>query len=108
MAALGVGVNNINVADIDDPNTIEREVCRVVLVIVSASVTEGEKCRRLADSSRAEARAGAVLRAHIVWNAYYGDVRLNALPVCADRPLAEAAMADEGKVKSALLVAVLR
>ena len=53
----GVGVDDVGVADIDDPHLVHRQIDRIVLVVVGAAVAEGEERRRFADRARPEARA---------------------------------------------------
>jgi hypothetical protein len=43
MARLGVGVDDVGIADVDDPDLVHREVDGVVLVIVSPAMTEREQ-----------------------------------------------------------------
>ncbi len=54
--------------------------------------------------ARAEARAGAILRAHVVGHAEHRDVGVERVPVEAGRPLAEGAVPDEGQIEAAALV----
>jgi hypothetical protein len=90
-------VHDVGIPDIDDPHLVHRQIDGVVLVIVGAAVAEREQGRGLADRARAEARAETVLRAHVVGHAEHGDVGVERVPVETGRPLAEGAMADEGR-----------
>ena len=98
VAGDGVGMDDVGVAHVDDPDLVHRQVDRVVLVVVGPAMAEGEQRRGLADAARAEAGAGAVLRAHVVGHAEHGDVGIERAPVEAGRPLAERAMPDEGQI----------
>jgi hypothetical protein len=97
-------VHDVGIADINDADLVGRQIDRVVLVVVGAAMSEGEQGRGLADAARAEAGAGAILRAHIVGHAKHGDVRLQRLPVQARWPLAEHAVADERQIQAAALI----
>ena len=108
VAGGGVGVHDVGVADIDDPHLVHRQVDRVVLVVVGAAMAEGEQRRGLADRARAEARAGAVLGAHVVGHAEHRDVGIERVPVEAGRPLAERAVPDEGQIETPALVGMHR
>ena len=98
VAGGGVGMDDVGVAHVDDPDLVHGQVDRVVLVVVGAAMAEGEQGRGLADAARAEAGAGAVLRAHVVGHAEHGDVGVERVPVEAGRPLAERAVPDEGQI----------
>ena len=100
----GIRVNDIGVADIDDPHLVHRQIDRVVLVVVGAAMAEGEERRGLADRARTEAGAGAILRSHVVGHAKHRDVGVERVPVEAGRPLAECAMPDKRKIETAALV----
>ena len=103
----GIGVNDVRVPDIDDPHPVGRQVGDVVLEVVGAGVAEGEQGRGLADRARAETGAGAVLGAHVEGRAEHRDLGVDPVPVEAGRLLGEGAMADEGKVQAAFLIASL-
>ena len=87
-------MHHVGVADVDQSHLVDRHVGDVVLEVVGPAVAEGEQRRGLADRPRPEARAGAVLRAHVEGRAEHGDVGLDAVPVELDRLLAEGAVAD--------------
>ncbi len=95
VAFRGVGMDDVGVAQVDDPDLVDRQVGDVVLEVVGAAVAEGEQRRGLADRARPEARAGAVLRAHVERRAEHRDVGVDPIPVEADRLLGEGAVTDE-------------
>ena len=103
---IGVGVDDVGVADVDDPHRLG-QVDRVVLVVVGAGMAEGEERRGLADRARAEAGAGAELRAEVEGGAEHGDVGVDGGPVLDVGALAEGRDADEGQVQSAGVVGVI-
>ena len=108
VAGGGVGMDDVGIADIDDPDLVHRQIDRVVLVVVGAAMAEGEQGRGLADAARAEAGPGPVLGAHVVGHAEHGDVGVERVPVEAGRPLAERAVPDEGQIEAAALVGMHR
>ena len=97
----GVGVDDVGVADIDDPHRVGGQIDGVVLVVVGPAMAEREQRGGLADGARAEAGAGAELRAHVVGHAEHRHIGLERIPVEAGRPLAEGAVADEGQIEAA-------
>ena len=80
MALHGVGVDDVGIADIDDPHLVARQIDLVVLVVVGAVMAEGEQGRGLADGARSEARAGAVLRPHVERHAEHRDIGVDVVP----------------------------
>ena len=79
VASHGVGVDDVGIADIDDPHRLG-QVHRVVLVVVGAGMAEGEERRGLAHRAGAEARAGAELRAEVEGCAEHRDVGVDGGP----------------------------
>ena len=107
MALLGIGMDDVGVADIDHADLVRRHVYHVVLEIVGAAVAEGEQGRCLANRTGSEARARAPLGAAIERRADDGDVGVDGVPVEADGRLAKSADAHEGQVQATLVVTVL-
>ena len=106
VAAHGVGVDDVGVADVDDPHR-RRQVRRVVLVVVGAGMAEGEERRGLAHRARAEAGTGAELRAEVEWGAEDRDVGVDGGPVLHVGALAEGRDSDEGEVQPAAVVGMI-
>ena len=106
VASRGVGMDDVGVADVDDPHRLG-QVDGVVLVVVGAGVAEGEERRGLAHRARAEAGAGAELRAEVEGGAEHGDVGVDGGPVLDVGALAEGRDADEGQVQPAGVVGVI-
>ena len=77
-------------------------------MVVGPGMTERKQRRCLTDRARPKARTRAELRAHVIGDAENGDLRIDPVPVRADRALAEGAVADEGKIEAAGVVGVLR
>ena len=69
-----VSVWTISASPISTMRTGRRQIDDVVLMVIGAAMAEREQCRGLADRARAEAGAGAVLRAHVVGNAEHRHV----------------------------------
>src|SRR5580698_5825401 len=79
VALLGIGVDNVSIADIDDPAI--GQVGGIVLMIVGAGMAEGKKRRGLPDRARTETRAGAPLRAAVKRCAQNRDIGLDIIPI---------------------------
>ena len=43
VAGVGVGVNHVGIADVDDPHLVHRQIDGIVLMVVGAAVAEGEE-----------------------------------------------------------------
>ena len=95
VASHGVGMDDVGVADVDDPHRLGK-VDGVVLVVIGAGMAEGEERRGLAHRARAEAGAGAELRAEVEGGAEHRDVGIDGGPVLDVGALAEGRDADEG------------
>ena len=108
MAPAGIGMHNVDVADVDHAHFVHFQISRVVLMVVRPGMTERKQGRGFTDRARSKARSRAVLRTHVIGDAENGDIRIDPLPVRADRALAEGAVADEGKIEAAGVVGVLR
>jgi hypothetical protein len=104
VALLGVGVNDVGIADIDDAAV--GQVGGVVLMVVGAGVAEGEQCGRLADCARAKTGAGAPLRAAVERRAEDLDIGGNRILVELDRVFPETANVDERQVEPAGIIAM--
>jgi hypothetical protein len=107
VALVGIGVNHVSVADVDHAHFVDRQVGDVVLEVVGPVVAEGKEGRGLADRARPEARAGAVLGAHVEGRAEDRDVGVDRVPVETGRLLAEGTMTNEGQIEAPALVSVL-
>ena len=101
-----VGVDDVDVAGIDDPDLVQRQIDHIVLVVVGAGMAEGEQRRRLADGTRSEAGAGSVLGAHVERHAEHRDVGIDGPPVGDRGALSEGAVTDERQIETSRLVAV--
>ncbi len=97
-------MDDVGVADVDDPHLVHRQVDRIVLVVVGAAMAEREERGRLADAARPEARTGAVLRAHVERHAEHRDIGIERVPVEARRAFAERAVPDKRKIETTLLI----
>src|SRR4051812_30198433 len=106
MAPGRIGMDDVDVPDVDDAHLVERQINDVVLMIVGATMTERKQGRGFADGSRPEPRTGAVLRTHVEGHAENGDIGVELVPLKADGPFAEGAMPDKWQIQSAALIPV--
>ena len=81
---IGVGVDDVGVADVDDADAFG-QVDHVVLVVVGAAMAEGEERGGLADDRGPEAGARAPLRAEVEGRAHDRDVGVDGVPVRLSR-----------------------
>jgi hypothetical protein len=70
---LGVGMDDVGIADVDDAD-LGPQIGHVVLVVIGPGMAEGEQGRGLADRPRAEAGAGAELGAEVEGRAQDRDI----------------------------------
>ena len=100
-----IGVDDVGVADVDHAH-LSQEVGDVVLMVIGAGMAKGEQRGGLADGAGPEAGARAPLRAEVEGRADHGDIRVDRVPIEAERRFAEGADADERQVEAAGLVSV--
>ena len=107
MALRLIGVDDIGITNINDPH-IARQIGDIIFMVIRPGMTKRKQRGRFADASRAEARATAVLRAHIQRRAHHGNIGINLCPIGADRALAKAANPGEWQIKAACIIGVHR
>ena len=106
VALLRVRMDDVRIAQIDNPRRLRRQIGDVVLMIVSTAVTEGEKGRRFPDAAWAETGTRAELGAEIERCSKHGDIRLDGIPVRLVGVFAEGCDADEWQIEAARFVSV--
>ena len=62
MALHGIGMDNIRVANIDNPHLVSFEIGDIILMVISPRMTKGKKCRCLTNTPRAKAGTCPELR----------------------------------------------
>ena len=97
--ALGVGVDDVAVAGVDDLHLVGGEVGDLVLEVEHAFGAEAVEHRNLADRSRPKARSDAIARGSVDRHAEDGDVgAVELIPIRAGGLAGEGRQSDEGKV----------
>ena len=100
-----VGVDDIGIAKIDDPD-IGAKVDPIILVVVSASMAKLKQGRCIANCARAKPRAATVLSPGIKGGAQNRDIRLYLRPVLDVGPFPECRDSDKGQVKPPAFIPV--
>ena len=88
VAAFGVGVDDIGVANVHDVH-VTGQIGDVILVIIGPGMAKAEQGRCLAHPARPKPRARAPLRARIKWRAEDGHIRIQLVPIGHIGPFAK-------------------
>ena len=100
-ASLGVGVDDVTVAGVDDLDFFGCEIGHLVLKIEDAFRTEAVEHRHLPDGARAEARPDSIARGGIDRYPEDGDVcAVELVPVGAGGLARKGCQAHEGQIHS--------
>ncbi len=105
MAACGVGVDDVGVANIDNAH-VRAQIGGVILVIIGARMAKGEQGRSLAHRPWPEPRAGSPLGAEIIRCAKDGDIGVDRAPILDIGFLGKGRDADEGQVQASAFISV--
>lgn len=98
MAALGIGMDDIGIAHIDNAAALTPQIDAVILMIIGPCMAECEQGGRLADTAWPKTSPRTPLGAAIKRCAQNGNIRINSRPVCLDRVFSKTANADKRQV----------
>ena len=105
MAARGVGMNDIGIANINDPHRF-RQVSAIVFMVIGPGMAKAEQRRGLAHRARPKAGTGAKLRARVKGRAHHRHIGVDLGPVLHIGALAKGGDPDKGQVQPPRFIAM--
>ena len=104
VAGLGVGVDDVGIADVHDPHALQ--IGHVIFVVIGPGMAEGKQGRGLADAPWPEPRPGAPLGAKVEGRAHDGEIGVDLRPIRLVGVLAEGRDSDKRQVQPPAFIAM--